>query len=154
MAYENNDFIWTPDESTPYDYTGNLANMASSIEQIVGRFVYEAEGTASMTDTTNFGPYSPGNVMRVTRSGRYVTLNGTWACKTAGYMNTLSNRQFGQLPVGFRPKYHFYGVNQGSGTATYMLNIGTDGKMSVARASETQGTNFWMPINVTFLAED
>lgn len=76
MAYTNNDFIWTPDESTPYDYIANLANTASSIEEVVGPHVYEAQGSATITDSTNFQPYTAGNILRVTRNGKYVTCGG------------------------------------------------------------------------------
>ena len=155
MAYEALDWVWTPDETTNFNYTGNLATMASSIEHKVGRFVYEAEGVAEITDSTNFGPYTPGNVLRVVRQGKFVSLIGTWACNTPNYLQTLSNRSFARLPVGFRPSTgQVLHIMQGSSTTHYQLVIGTDGIVSAARASASHGTNFWMPINIVFLAED
>src|SRR5690606_4185256 len=136
MAFSNNDFVWTPEESTPYDYTANLANMGSSIENVVGRYVYSATGIATPKNTSNLGPYTPGNVIRATRNGKYVTVNATWACTTANYLRTLTDRPFADLPVGFRPKYHFYQNQQGSGYTNWLLNISTSGEMRASRQSE------------------
>lgn len=154
MAFEKLDWVETPDEATPFDFTSILAVLGSSIENNVGSAIYHAEGTVAITDSVNFQPYTQGNVLRVTRDGKYVTLSGTWGVKTAGYIEGLNSRIFGQIPVGFRPKYHFYQIMQGSGTTSFLLNIGADGKVSVSRASGTQIANYWMPINVNFLAED
>lgn len=154
MAYSNNDFIWTPDESTPYDYTSNLANMGSSIENVVGPYVYSATGTASILDSTNFGPYTAGNVLRVRREGKMVSLSGTWAVKTAGYIEPSNSRIFAQVPAGFRPKDRVIVPMVGSGTTTYAMTIGTDGKISASRCTGTQIANYWMPISLTWFAED
>ena len=154
MAYESKGWVWSPTEATNHNYVSNLATMASSIENKVGRYVYSAEGVATITDSTNFGPYSPGNVLKVVREGKMVSLSGTWAVKTAGYIQGLNSRIFAQLPAGFRPAAHFYQIMQGSGTTSYLLNIGRDGKISVSRCSGTQISNYWMPINVSWIAED
>lgn len=154
MAFTNADFVWTPDESTPYDYTGNLAAMGSSIENVAGPFVYNAEGTATILDSTNFGPYSPGNVLRVRREGKVVSLTGTWAVKTAGYIEPGNSRVFAEVPVGYRPKDRVITVMQGSGTTHYTMIIGTDGKISASRCSGSQNSNYWMPISLTWFGED
>lgn len=156
MAYENTDFIWTPDESTPYDYTANLANMASSIEEVVGRHVYEASGTATPTNTSNFGPYTPGNVIRAVRNGAYVTVAGIWACNTANYLRTTTDRPFATLPAGFRPKYYEYQLRQGSGYTNWLFKITPGGELSASRqsADSAPSSGYWMPISVTYLAED
>lgn len=154
MAYTNGDFVWTPDESTPYDYTANLATLASSIESVVGPFVYSAEGTATILDSTNFGPYTAGNVLRVRREGKVVSLTGTWAVKTAGYIEPSNSRIFAQVPAGFRPKDRVVSLMQGSGSTNYAMIVGTDGKISASRCSGNQGTNYWMPISLTWIAED
>lgn len=153
MAYEALDWVWVPDENTPYNYTSNLATMASSIENKVGKYVYYAEGTATPQDTANFEPYSPGNVISVTRSGRFVSVVGLWACKTSGYIATNTLRTFAKLPVGFRPKYGFHDVKQGSGTTSWLLYIKPDGDMTASRSSGSNA-NYWMPFNITYLAED
>ena len=153
MAYEKKDWVVTPDESTPFNYTANLATMASSIENVAGAYVYHAEGVATILDSTNFQPYSAGNTIRCTREGKYVTVTCIWGIKTAGFIEGSSNKIFAQLPVGFRPKFPFYSLQQGSTTSHYLLTIGTDGKMSAARATGTQIANYWMPIHLTFLAE-
>lgn len=154
MAYESKDWVWSPTEATNHNYVSNLATMASSIENKVGRYVYSAEGVATILDSTNFEPYSPGNVLKVVREGKMVSLSGTWAVKTAGYIEGLGNRTFAQLPAGFRPAAHFYQIMQGSNTTSFLLNIGRDGKISVARCSGNQITPYWMPINVSWIAED
>jgi hypothetical protein len=156
MAYSNNDFIWTPDESTPYDYTANLANMGSSIENVVGPYVYSATGIATPKNTTNFGPYTAGNVIRAVRNGKYVTLAGTWACKTANYLRTGTDRPFAGLPVGFRPKYHFYQIMQGSGYTSWLFSITPGGELRASRqsADSAPSAGYWMPFNITYLAED
>lgn len=154
MAFTNADFVWTPDESTPYDYTGNLATMGSSIENVAGPYVYSAEGTASILDSTNFGPYTAGNVLRVRREGKMVSLTGTWGVKTAGYIESGANRVFAQLPNGFRPKERVIVVMQGSSTTHYTMTIDTDGKVSASRCSGNQIANYWMPISLTWFGED
>lgn len=154
MAYTNPDFVWTPDESTVYDYTGNLANMGSSIENVVGPFVYSAESTAAILDSTNFGPYAPGNVLRLRREGKMVSLTATWAVKTAGYIEPANSRIFAQIPAGFRPKDRVVVSMVGSGTTTYAMVIGTDGKISASRCSGNQQANYWMPISLMWFAED
>lgn len=154
MAYTNGDFVWTPDESTPYDYTANLATMGSSIENVAGPYVYSAEGTATILDSTNFQPYTSGNVLRVRREGKVVSLTGTWGVKTAGYIESASNRIFAQVPNGFRPKDRVITVMQGSGTTHYTMTVGTDGKISAARCSGSQQANYWMPISLMWIGED
>lgn len=156
MAYTNGDFVWSPDESTPYDYTANLAALASSIESVVGPFVYQATGTATPKNTSNFGPYTAGNVIRAVRNGKYVTLAGTWACTTANYLRTTTDRPFADLPAGFRPKYHFYQIMQGSGYTSWLLSISTSGEMRASRQSADSAPSggYWMPFNITYLAED
>lgn len=154
MAYTNGDFVWSPDESTPYDYTANLATLASSIENVAGPYVYNAEGTATILDSTNFQPYSPGNVLRVRREGKMVSLTATWGIKTAGYIEGASSRIFAQVPNGFRPKDRVIVPMVGSGSTTYTMIIGTDGKISASRCSGNQIANYWMPINLTWFAED
>lgn len=153
MAYESKDWVWSPTEATNHNYVSNLATMASSIENKVGRYVYSAEGVATILDSTNFGPYSPGNVLKVVREGKMVSLSGTWAVKTAGYIQGNSSRIFAQLPAGFRPRAHFYQIMQGSGQTSYLLSIGTDGKISASRST---GANvpYWMPLNCVWVGED
>lgn len=154
MAYTNGDFVWSPDESTHYDFTAILATLASSIENVVGPFVYSAEGTATILDSTNFGPYAAGNVLRLRREGKVVSLTATWAVKTAGYIEPSNSRIFAQIPAGFRPKDRVVASMVGSGTTTYVMMIGTDGKISASRCSGTQIANYWMPISLTWIAED
>ena len=154
MAFAATDFVWHPDESTSFVYTSNLATMASSIENRVGAYVYNATGTATATNTSNFGPYTSGNVIRAERNGKYVSITGTWACTTAGYLQTTTDRLFGNLPAGFRPKSQFTQLMQGSGYTSWLLTVTSSGELRAARASGTQGANYWMPISITYLAED
>lgn len=154
MAYESLDWVETPSETTPYDYTANLAVMGSSIENKVGRFVYSAEGTATLLDTANFEPYTPGNVIKCIREGKMVSVSTTWAVKTPGYIEPQDSRIFAQLPAGFRPKERVARLMQGSGTSQWLMIIGTDGKMSASRCSANQIAHYWMPINEVFIGED
>jgi len=153
MAYEKKDFIWTPTEATGYNFTSILATMASSIETATGKYVYFAEGTATPQDTANFGPYTSGNVIRAVRNGKYVSVFGLWACKTSGYIASQTIRTFAKLPTGFRPKYNYHDVKQGSGSTTWLLYIMPNGDMTASRSTGTNA-NYWMPFNVTYLAED
>ena len=155
MAYEKKDFIWTPTEADGFNYTSNLATMASSIETAVGKYVYYAEGTATPQDTANFAPYSSGNVLKVTRNGKFVSIQGIWKCTRAGYINTYTERTFARIPVGFRPKDDTYVVSQGSGTTTWLLRIKPNGDVVASRSNvDSNNNNYWMPLNYTYLAED
>lgn len=153
MAYEALDWVWSPDETTGYDYTANLATMASSIENKVGAYVYSAEGTASTVDSTNFGPYTAGNVIRAVREGKMVFVDTTWKCSTANYLQGTTDRVFARLPAGFRPKNYLRVVMQGSGTTKYYLQVSPNGDISASRADTSHSNNFWMPISICFLAE-
>lgn len=153
MAYESKGWVWSPTEATNHNYVSNLATMASSIENKVGRYVYSAEGVATILDSTNFGPYSPGNVLKVVREGNMVSLSGTWSVKTAGYIQGDNSRIFAQLPAGFRPRAHFYQLMPGSGLTYYLLNIGTDGKISASRSTGANA-RYWMPLNCVWVGED
>lgn len=156
MAYEATDWVWSPDETTNHNYVSNLATIASSIENKVGRYVYSAEAIATITDTTNFGPHTPGNVITAVREGKYVTVAGTWAVKTANYIQGNAGRKFARVPVGMRPKKQFLQLMQGSGNVHWLLTIQTNGDMEASRQTEASApaAGFWMPMNVTYLAED
>lgn len=155
MAYEALDWVWTPDESTPYNYTSNLATMASSIENRVGRYVYYAEGTATPTQTSNFAPWLPGNVISCTRIGRLVTVQGQWKCTTTSYLNTNSeDRIFGRLPVGFRPKVSTYQAAVGSGSNIWIAGAKPNGDLIGMRSLQAHNNNFLMNFTLTYLAED
>lgn len=154
MAYESKGWAWSPTEATNHNYVSNLATMASSIENKVGRYVYSAEGVATILDSTNFAPYSPGNVLKVIREGKFATLVGTWSVKTAGYIEPVNSRIFAQLPAGFRPKERVVSMMQGSSSTYYTMIIGTDGKISASRCSGNQSAGYWMPIQLVWLAED
>lgn len=154
MAFQAEDWVWSPDESTDFSYTGNLANMASSIERKAGAYVFEATGTATPIDSTNFAPYTPGNVMVCERVGRMVFLDFAWKCTTANYLQGTTDRKFGRIPVGFRPKRHVRVVQQGSGTTKYYLQVSPNGEISASRADTSHSNNFWMPVSISYLGED
>lgn len=156
MAYEATNWVWTPDETTNFNYTSNLATMGSSIETTVGKYVYNAEGTATPTDTTNFAPYTTGNVIRLIRNGRFVTLIFTWGVTTPNYIRGLDYKVFASIPPGFRPKETFYQIMQGSSYTSWLLSISTSGDIRASRqsADSAPSSSYWMPCNVSYLAED
>lgn len=154
MAYEKKDFIWTPTEADGFNYTSNLATMASSIETAVGKYVYYAEGTATPQDTSNFRPWTPGNVIMAIRIGRIVYLTGRWGANNASYISSYHQRVFAKLPAGFRPKDSPNFVCVGSGTSKWHLNVDNNGDLKAYGASESRTGAYVMTFNVTYLAED
>lgn len=154
MAYESKDWVWSPTEATNHNYVSNLATMASSIENKVGRFVYSAEGVATITDSTNFAPFAAGNVIKVERFGKMVQISAIWNCKTSGYLNSASPRPFARIPVGFRPKQKFWAIYPISGINFALLEVNTDGVVNTSKAINPHGANTAMYISATYLAED
>ena len=155
MAYEKKDFIWTPTEADGFNYTSNLATMASSIETAVGKTIYFAEGTASPQDSSNFAPHTPGNVIKVTRVGKIVHVRGRWKCTTTDYITGGIGRTFAKLPVGFRPKDgDLFFVCTGSGSSRWVLGVKSNGNLDAERADKPQNNNYIMVFNISYIAED
>lgn len=155
MAYEKKDFIWTPTEADGFNYTSNLATMASSIETAIGKYIYFSEGTATPQNTSNFGPQTPGNVIKVTRFGRMVSLQGRWRCNTADYITGNTGQLFAKIPAGYRPKNadNFF-ICVGSGKSRWVLGVKTNGDLTAERADTPQNNSYALIFNVIYLAED
>ena len=156
MAYESLDWVWSPDETTPFSYTGNLATMASSIENKVGRFVYSAEGIATPTDTANFAPFVAGREIELVREGKFVSIYASWSLTNDDLgMSASTFVPFATIPPGFRPKHTEWHLMNGTGRSTWMLRITSSGVMSmVSREDVGSFTRYWMPISLTYLAQD
>lgn len=155
MANTAEDWVYVPDESTAFNINTILGTMASSIEDTAGPHIFEAEATATPTDTVNFSPYSAGEVIRLNRVGKVVHFRGRWKCNTAGYISSGTGRAFATLPAGFRPKYgDVFFVSVGAGQSTWVLAVRSNGQLSAERAQGVQGAGYLMVFNGSYIAED
>lgn len=100
--------------------------------------------------------YSNEQVPTAIRQGRTVTIYG--AVKNKYTMNVAYQNIFRVLPVDMRPPMQINTLEQGSGNGIYMLQIDTNGQMSINRG-RMGGNNYnfpagsWFNIFVTYNIE-
>lgn len=107
----------------------------------------------------NFKLYGAGGdgPPRYMRWGRMVQLhfvlgpNTAAAVAAVGGVSFTNDNRIGVLPAGARPPVSMTVVMAGSGSATWVLNISSDGNMYANRASAAFTTSSWMPADVCYL---
>ena len=145
-------FIY-PDNNSEASINVAVAALAGSLEAKVGPYVVDSTTTLNITDSVNFGSFIAGGSVPIRRVGKTVMINGTLACKTAGYLNTTARRVIGVIPVGYRPSSNVVLVMQGSGTSRWNLEIYPNGNLTASRADGTQGANYWMPTSAMYFTD-
>lgn len=139
MAIENSDWIWTPDESTPFDYTANLATMKSSIENRVTPYIYDTGWVdcALLSGVTQQGQSLP----QVRRIGPQVLMR--WGINGAGIAANTTKDVF-RIPIGFRPDaWKYFTITSASANTSAVTNIGPDGTVRIKTPSSTSSYYIW-----------
>lgn len=139
MAVENVDWIWTPDETTGYDYTANLATMASSIENRVGPYVYD---TGWVDCTLLSGVSQQGNSKpQVRRLGKQVLMR--WGISGSGITANASKDVF-TIPQGFRPvEWKYFPIIAASVNAMAMTVVKSDGVVQLRTPGTASSYYIW-----------
>lgn len=113
-------------------------------------------GTLTCTLTSDFKPYNnnSNNNIRYRKIGKTVYIAGTVSPKT-NYTSTNTAKTICTLPEGFRPMFDYSKLCQGSGKNFWLLNVLTNGSVTIARYGVTENTTVpdsaWLLISATFI---
>lgn len=110
-----------------------------------------------------YGTDASANQPRYRKDGRMVEVRGI-VTPTADIPGSTENYTIFTLPNGYRPSSPIYVTCQGSGTATWMLRVNTDGKVDFSRyrngntwaaalAPNGSSAGTWLPFQVTYFAK-
>lgn len=133
----------------------------SSNTNIIGGYVGQTNDVdwTPLGTVTAFGPYGGGsaNVLKFKKYLNRVEISGV-ITPTANYAGTSDLRTIsGLLPANARPLQTKYFLQQATGTATWLLTIGTDGTLSFSRHRSGNSTSYatvsagdWLPITASF----
>lgn len=139
MAIENSDWIWTPDESTAFDYTANLATMKSSIENRVTPYIYDTGWVdcALLSGVTQQGQSLP----QVRRIGPQILMR--WGISGTGITaNTL--KDVFRIPIGFRPvEWKYFPVATNSTQSLGRSIVKSDGIVQLGSSGSVGNYYIW-----------
>lgn len=139
MAVENSDWIWTPDESTSFDYTANLATMKSSIENRVTPYIYDTGWVdcALLSGVQQQGSSLP----QVRRIGKQIVMR--WGISGNGIAASSAKDVF-RIPIGFRPvEWKYYPVITSDAKTTAITTIRSDGTVQLKTNTATSPYYIW-----------
>lgn len=136
------------------DLVGDLSNLdttnKSSIVEAINELAYDS-GWQDAILNRDFDIYSSTSICKYRKVGKTVAITGQVKAK-----RTLTEGVIFVLPEGFRPDYTMWFVQQGSGTAKWLLMLNPNGNVYAQRYGTTSQvdftTGYWLPISVTFLA--
>lgn len=108
-------------------------------------------------DSSKCQAYSSEQTPKYARCGNVVTVCGAVSPKASYSASADSAFHIGLLPAGHRPVVQSNFICQGSGTATWMLEVNTDGNLYAKRVRNENGwasftTSAWFTFSVTFVA--
>lgn len=139
MAIENSDWIWTPDESTKFDYTANLATMKSSIENRVTPYIYDTGWVdcALISGTSQQGQSLP----QVRRIGPQILMR--WGVSGSGKAVNSTTDVF-RIPIGFRPvDWKYFPVISNTNAATARSVVKSDGVVQLNTSDRVGAYYIW-----------
>lgn len=139
MAIENSDWIWTPDESTKFDYTANLATMKSSIENRVTPYIYDTGWVdcALLSGVTQQGQSLP----QVRRIGPQILMR--WGISGTGIAANSLKDVF-RIPIGFRPvEWKYFPVVTNSTASMGRSVVKSDGIVQLGSSNSTASYYIW-----------
>ena len=106
--------------------------------------------------SSGWASYGSGSNPTVRRYGKIVSLTGALKNTTAVTLNTTHVQAF-TIPSGYRPSQDMIVVCQGSGANKYLLQVKTDGTVSIGRYGTTSfieaSAGSWFPFHVTWVME-
>lgn len=149
-----------------------LTRCDKNIPEVYERWYYASEwgdwygGWIYPTLTSTFAMYgtdASANQPRYRKDGRMVEVRGI-VTPTADIPGSTGNYTIFTLPNGYSPSSPIYVTCQGSGTATWMLRVNTDGKVDFSRyrngntwaaalAPNGSSAGTWLPFQVTYFAK-
>lgn len=139
MAIENSDWIWTPDESTSFDYTANLATMKSSIENRVTPYIYDTGWVdcALLSGTTQQGQSLP----QVRRIGPQILMR--WGI-SGNNVPANAGKDVFRIPIGFRPtEWKYFPVITATAASTATTVVKSDGIVTLKTPATTSSYYMW-----------
>lgn len=106
--------------------------------------------------SSGWASYGSGSNPTVRRYGKSVTLTGALKNTSAVTLNSTHVQAF-TIPSGYRPSQDMIVVCQGSGINRFLLQIKTDGTVSVGRYGTTSfieaSAGSWFPFHVTWIMD-
>ena len=109
-------------------------------------------GVIDVQLTNDFSLYAADSTCKYRKVGKTVMINGQVKAN-----KKLTEGIIFVMPVGFRPAYNMWFVQQGSGTAKWLLTLNTDGTVYAQRYGTTSRVDiepsYWLPMSATFLAD-
>lgn len=98
--------------------------------------------------------YDSASTPKYAKDGHAVTVCG--AVKPASEVAASETMVIGTLPAGFRPPTTVHVLCQGSGSAVWLLRLGTGGAIDASRyrngtTNAAMTTSTWLPFSVTFM---
>ena len=105
--------------------------------------------------------YASGNISAITvrKYGRFVTLTGEMKNTAAKTINTDEQTMF-TIPEGYRPMQVSKAMCQGTGTATWVLTVNTNGTVTASRyrlhanSYPSVATGSWFPFHITYISAE
>ena len=123
----------------------------SSIVEAINELAYDS-GWLDVNLNSDFSLYSADSDCKYRKVGKTVMI-----CGQVKANKTLTEGIIFVLPVGFRPAYNMWFVQQGSGTAKWLLTLNTDGTVYAQRYGTNSGVDIkptnWLPMSATFLVD-
>lgn len=137
-------------------YQGKLLN--DRINNVSSAIVDSGWNTLNVDTSNGFSHYSDGQKVQYRKIGKIVNMRGAVRNNWNGRQVDTTGWYIGTLPSGYRPSHSIQAVNQGSGINRHLLEIDSDGTVSVgARYGGNSYVDMkkdnWLTCNITFFID-